>query len=101
MRSKDTAYCILEILQDNKMHSMSEIAEKLEVSRRTVVRHFQSLAAIYDISIFKGGQMKGGVRLEVNRKIDTSYLSDDELQVIITQLGLLQDPDDNVIKFIS
>ena len=55
---------ILNILSDNKIHTMNEIAEKLEISRITVVRHIQSLSYRYPIQTFCGGINRGGVYLD-------------------------------------
>ena len=101
MKKYDVEASILEILEDNEIHSMNEIAEKLEISRLTVFRHIQTLSLHYDIETFKGGQMRGGVRLKTITKIDVSYLSQDDLQSVIGVLGLLQDPQGNIQRLVD
>ena len=101
MKKYDVEASILEILEDNEIHSMNEIAEKLEISRLTVFRHIQTLSLHYDIETFKGGQMRGGVRLKTITKIDVSYLSQDDLQNVIGAIGLLQDPQGNIQRLVD
>ena len=101
MKKYDVEASILEILEDNEIHSMNEIAEKLEISRLTVFRHIQTLSLHYDIETFKGGQIRGGVRLKTITKIDVSYLSQDDLQSVIGAIGLLQDPQGNIQRLVD
>lgn len=101
MKKYDVAASILEILEDNEIHSMNEIAEKLELSRLTVFRHIQTLSLHYDIETFKGGQIRGGVRLKTITKIDVSYLSSNDLQSVMSAIGSLQDPEGNIQRLVK
>ena len=87
---------ILNILSDNKIHTMNEIAEKLEISRITVVRHIQSLSYRYPIQTFCGGINRGGVYLDKDYIYQGKTLSIDELQIINNALSLLQKQNANV-----
>jgi len=101
VKKYDVEASILEILEDNEIHSMNEIAEKLEISRWTVYRHIETLSLHYDIEIYRGGAIKGGVRLKTITKIDVSYLSSDDLQSVIEAIGLLQDPQGNIQRLVD
>ncbi|MBQ7351850.1 MAG: HTH domain-containing protein [Clostridia bacterium] len=101
MKKYDVAASILEILEDNEIHSMNEIAEKLELSRLTVFRHIQTLSLHYDIETFKGGQIRGGVRLKTITKLDVSYLSSNDLQSVMSAIGSLQDPEGNIQRLVK
>ena len=101
MKKYDVEASILEILEDNEIHSMNEIAEKLEISRLTVFRHIQTLSLHYDIETFKGGQIRGGVRLKTITKLDVSYLSSNDLQSVMSAIGSLQDPEGNIQRLVK
>ena len=101
MKKYDVTASILEILEDNEIHSMNEIAEKLELSRLTVFRHIQTLSLHYDIETFKGGQIRGGVRLKTITKLDVSYLSSNDLQSVMSAIGSLQDPEGNIQRLVK
>ena len=101
MKKYDVEASILEILEDNEIHSMNEIAEKLELSRLTVFRHIQTLSLHYDIETFKGGQIRGGVRLKTITKLDVSYLSSNDLQSVMSAIGSLQDPEGNIQRLVK
>lgn len=81
---------ILNMLSDCKVHSMQEIADTVEVSRRTVVRHIQSLSYRYPIQTFCGGVNRGGVYLDKDYIHQGKILTTDELQVIAKALTMLQ-----------
>lgn len=81
---------ILNILSDCEIHTMQEIADKVEVSRCTVLRHIQSLSYRYPINTFCGGINKGGVQLDKNYLHQGKIRSNDELQLIEKALKLLQ-----------
>lgn len=100
MRSRNIQADILDYLSDNKIHSMSKIAEELEVSRMTVYRHIQSLAYRFNIETFKGGIDKGGVRFIGEQKVDVEKLTSDDLQLIISKLSSLQDANPRIKSFI-
>jgi predicted DNA-binding transcriptional regulator YafY len=81
---------ILNVLSDCKVHTMQEIADEVEVSKRTVIRHIQSLSYRYPIETFCGGINRGGVVLDKKYLNNGQILSIDELQVINNALTLLQ-----------
>ncbi len=81
---------ILNILSDNKVHTLQEIADEVEVSKMTVRRHIQSLSYRYPIETFCGGINRGGVYLDKDYVYQGSTLTNDELQLINNALLLLQ-----------
>ena len=81
---------ILNVLTDCKVHTIDEIAFKVEVSRSTVKRHIQSLSYRYPIQTFRGGINRGGVCLDKDYIHQGKVLTNDELQVINKALTLLQ-----------
>ena len=81
---------ILNILSDGKVHTMNEIADEVEVSRKTVNRHVQSLSYRYPIETFCGGDKRGGVYLDKKYLHQGKIRSRDELQIISQALELLQ-----------
>lgn len=81
---------ILNVLSDCKVHTMQEIAEIVEVSRQTVVKHIQSLSYRYPIQTFCGGVNRGGVYLDKDYIHQGKILTTDELQVIAKALTMLQ-----------
>ena len=82
---------ILHVLNDGKIHTCREIAEKVEVSLRTVKRHIQSLSYRYPIETFVGGDRRGGVYLDKSAIHQGKILTRDELQIISKALRLLQE----------
>ena len=81
---------ILNILSDGKVHTMQEIADEVEVCRKTVYNHIQSLSYRYPIETFRGGDNKGGVYLDKKYLHQGKIRSRDELQIISQALELLQ-----------
>ena len=81
---------ILNILSDNKVHTLQEIADEVEISKMTVRRHIQSLSYRYPIETFCGGINRGGVYLDKDYVYQGSTLTNDELQLINNALLLLQ-----------
>lgn len=81
---------ILNVLSDCKVHTMQEIADKVEVTERTVRSHIQSLSYRYPINTFRGGINRGGVQLDKNYLHQGKIRSTDELQLIEKALKLLQ-----------
>lgn len=81
---------ILNILSDCEIHNAQEIADEIEVSKKTVYRHIQSLSYRYPIQTFRGGINRGGVCLDKNYLIQGKALTNDELQLINKALTLLQ-----------
>lgn len=81
---------ILNILSDNKVHTLQEIADEVEISKMTVRRHIQSLSYRYPVETFCGGINRGGVYLDKDYVYQGSTLTNDELQLINNALLLLQ-----------
>ena len=81
---------ILNVLSDCKIHTLQEIADVVEVSKKTVQRHIQSLSYRYPIETFCGGINKGGVYLDKNYLYQGKTLTIDELQIIKQALAMLQ-----------
>lgn len=91
MKSSDVTADILNFLSDGKLHTYQEIADEVECSYSTVRRHIESLSyKNMNISIFKGGIEKGGVRLIPEQKVSVEKLNSDDLQLIISKLSMLQ-----------
>lgn len=90
IRSSSLTADILNVLHDGKVHTMSEIASKVECSRQTVHKHIQSLSYRYPIETFVGGDNRGGVQLDKNYLHQGKIRSNDELQLIEKALKLLQ-----------
>lgn len=81
---------ILNVLSDGKVHTISEIARKVEIHYNTAHRHIQSLSYRYPIDTFCGGDKRGGVYLDKNYIYQGLMLTNDELQVINQALAMLQ-----------
>lgn len=62
MRSRYIQNEIIEYLSDHKRHTLSEIAEALEVSKYTVLRHIHDLPNTYMVTTYQG-RYGGGVQL--------------------------------------
>ena len=90
MRSKTIQYYILHILLDCKRHTLSEIAEKAEISYSTAQRHLSELSSIFPIEIIAGGRNSGGVQMKQSSQLYKHFFRKDELQLIIEGLVLLQ-----------
>ena len=90
MKKSSITADILNVLSDCKVHTMQEIATELEISKRTVIRHIQSLSYRYPIQTFCGGINRGGVYLDKNYLYQGKTLSIDELQLVSKALELLQ-----------
>ena len=91
MKSSSITADILHVLNDGKVHTMSDIAKEVECSRQTVHKHIQSLSYRYPIETFVGGDKRGGVFLDKSAIHQGKILSRDELQIISKALRLLQE----------
>lgn len=100
MRSNNIQADIFNFISDEKLHTMSEIADYVEVNEKTVRRHIQSLSYRFNIETFKGGIDKGGVRLISEQKVSVEKLTSDDLQLIIEHLESLQDSNVRIKSFI-
>ena len=90
LRKSSITADILNVLSDGKIHTLQDIAEKVEVCRQTVCRHIQSLSYRYPIETFHGGDKRGGVYLDKKYLNQGKIRSRDELQIISQALELLQ-----------
>lgn len=90
LRKSSITADILNVLSDGKIHTLQDIAEKVEVCRQTVCRHIQSLSYRYPIETFHGGDKRGGVYLDKKYLHQGKIRSRDELQIISKALELLQ-----------
>lgn len=86
---------ILNVLSDGKKHTMQEIADKVEVSERTVRRHITSLSYRYPIETFCGGIERGGVYLDKNKIERGKILTKDEIDILLKGLKLLREKEEN------
>lgn len=76
---------ILTVLLQNKKITAPELAQKFEVSRRTILRDIDTLAmAGIPITSMRGGG--GGIAIMEGYKINNSVLTSDELQSLIAAL---------------
>lgn len=101
MRNRNIQADILNYISDGKLHTTKEIASEIEISQITVKRHIQALSYRFNIETFKGGIDKGGVRLIPDENVKTNYLSEDELQLIVSKLSSLQVDSPNIKKFVN
>lgn len=102
LKSSDISADLLFYLEDGKRHTYAELAEKIECSLITIRRHIQSLAyKNLNIEITHGGIDGGGVRLIPDENVKTNYLSEDELQLIVSKLSSLQVDSPNIKKFVN
>ena len=91
MRSRYIVNRILYYLSDGKRHTISEIAQTLEISYKTVQRHITDLSIDYQIITYYGG-VNGGVEL-LNECVQIK-LSKDEAELIINALECFEDRDE-------
>lgn len=82
---------ILNVLLDGKIHTSSEIAERVEVSKKTVLRHIQSLSYRYPIETFNGGDIRGGIMLNKKYINNGEILTNDDLNLLNEALTFLSE----------
>ena len=97
LKSYSVTADILNCLTDGKRHTMSEIAERVEVSRQTVSKHIGSLSYRYPIEVTVGGRDTGGVLLDRKYFAPNGILTKDQLQMIRKGLALLQQAQDPTV----
>lgn len=90
-KSSSTTADILNFISDGKVHTLQEIADEVEISKKTAQRHIQSLSYRYPIQSFCGGINRGGIYLDKSYLYQGKTLTLDELQVINKALALLQE----------
>ncbi len=100
MRSRNIQADIIDFISDNKIHSLNEIANAVEIGKATAFRHIQALSYRYNIQTFHGGIDRGGVRLIAEQKVSVEKLTSDDLQLIINALSSLQDDNVRIKSFI-
>ena len=100
MKKRDIQADILALLSDGRVWKMNEIACEIEVCRKTVIRHIQSLSYRHNILVFRGGEQKGGVRLIKEKEVSVENLSVEDLQQIITNLKEMKNKSKQIDFFI-
>ena len=70
----------MKILEDNRLHTMREMAEKIEVNISTIQRHLIDLSFCYQITTYEGRY--GGVRLLPS----ADALTDEEIEYAVDAL---------------
>lgn len=80
MKSRYIQNMIMKILEDNRLHTMREMAEKIEVNISTIQRHLIDLSFCYQITTYEGRY--GGVRLLPS----ADALTDEEIEYAIDAL---------------
>jgi len=101
VRSRNIQADILDLLYDGKVHTYNQIAEHVEVCKKTVYRHIQALTYRYNIETFHGGIDRGGVRLILNQSVSLEKLNTNDLQLIIKELESLQNSNPRIMSFIK
>lgn len=107
MKSRYIQNMIMKILEDNRLHTMREMAEKIEVNISTIQRLLIDLSFCYQITTYEGRY--GGVRLlpsadaltdeEIEYAVDAlKEKSGEEKQVIIRKIRKLKKGIHNVGK---
>lgn len=89
MRNKTIQNSILYILLDCKKHTISEIANKVEISYSTAQRHIAELSTLYPILTYVGGRDSGGVQFTNSYKFYEKFFTPNELELILEGLVLL------------
>lgn len=85
---------IITILQQRKKVTAPELAEKFEVSRRTIMRDIEDICkAGIPILTFQGGD--GGIAIAESFKLDKSLLTKEEMQSILAGLRSLDSVSDS------
>ncbi len=82
----DRLIAMLALLQQGKQLTAPQLAERFEVSRRTVQRDIETLCAA-GIPIVTTQGVGGGLRLMEGFALDTTLFTRDELSALLTGLG--------------
>lgn len=101
VRSNNIQADIFDYISDYKIHTYQSIAEAVECSHSSARRHISALSYRFNIEIIHGGFGGGGVRLIPDENVKTNYLSEDELQLIVSKLSSLQVDSPNIKKFVN
>ncbi len=91
----DRLFQILYLLLEKKKISAPELAEKLEVSQRTIYRDVDALSAC-GIPVYALPGKNGGISLLPGYKFDKSFLSDREQDEILFVLQSFQAANQNI-----
>ncbi len=100
MKRRDIQADILSVISDGKIWTMKEIAEKVEVSYKTVYRHIHELSYRFNIQISCGGIQRGGVQLILERKVSVESLTNEDIDVIIITLSTVAKTNERITQFI-
>ena len=91
MRKRYIQSEILFYLFDGNLHTAPELAEKIEVSIKTIRRHIQDLSINFPIMVENGGiGGGGGFRLEKDNR-SVLLFTTEELNLILKALKFLTD----------
>lgn len=90
MRSRYIHNRILAYLSDCKLHTIQEIAEEIEVSYITVLRHIQDIPEEMITTYHGGGKHRGGVQLLRTDKLNQIF---DAQEVRLLLQGVEELPD--------
>lgn len=85
----DRMLSILNILLNNEKITANELAEKLEVSKRTIFRDIETLS-MAGIPIVTYPGIGGGIGILEGYKLDKSILTTDDMKNIVMGLKILQ-----------
>ena len=95
MRKRYIQSEILFYLFDGNLHTAPELAEKIEVSVKTIRRHIQDLSINFPIMVENGGfGGGGGFRLEKD-KHSVLLFTTEELNFILNALTFLNNEESN------
>lgn len=101
MRSSIIQTYILSILIDCKKHTISEIAEKVEISYSTAQRHISQLATYFPIITIPGGRDTGGVQMLQSYDIISNFFDKEELLLLLEGVKLLEGKGEDVTSLIA
>lgn len=78
---------IILYLNEVKKTTLSELAERFEASRRTIMRDIDAISAL-GVPVYARSGYKGGVYLEENYRFDRSFFSQKEIEDLILALHI-------------
>lgn len=79
---------IMQDLSQMRFVTMSYLAEKHNVSRKTIQRDLYSILRLMPLEI-KRGRNCGGIYVMGNYSIDNAYMTDEQIQLLIKMKNLL------------
>ncbi len=97
IRSASITADILNYISDGKHHTLQDIADEVEISKKTAQRHIVALSYRYPIETFHGGDTKGGVILDTKYLVQGRVITNEKLQILGKALELLQNSNDKSV----